>query len=220
MTATVVGVAADVSAVRCSTSSLRRALGSEGTLQPRRRAWRRSAASALAAAADDDRDRARRARVARSSRAATPAPRRTPWCRPPTAPASSRCRRSRASSRSRGGGNGSPNAACSRSHQPAPTPTNARPPVSASSVAAALAVMPGARNVTGVTSVPSSRPVPRPASAPSVTQGSGIGDQARSDLGDLDEVVHQGQTCEPGRVGRRREVASATRAGPRPTGSG
>ena len=91
--------------------------------------------------------------------------------------------RSSASSRSRGGGKGRPYAACSRSHQPAPTPTNARPPVSASRVAAALAVMPGARNVTGVTRVPSSSPVPRPASAPSVTHGSGIDDQARSTWG-------------------------------------
>ena len=91
--------------------------------------------------------------------------------------------RSSASSRSRGGGKGRPYAACSRSHHPAPTPTNARPPVSASRVAAALAVMPADRNVTGVTSVPSSSPVPRPASAPSVTHGSGIGDHARSTCG-------------------------------------
>ena len=50
-------------------------------------------------------------------------------------------------------------------------------------MAAAFAVMPGARNVTGVTRVPSSRPVPRPATAPSVTHGSGIEDQARSTCG-------------------------------------
>ena len=91
--------------------------------------------------------------------------------------------RSRSSSRCFGGGKSRPYAACSRSHQPAPTPTKARPPVSTSSVAAALAVMPGARNVTGVTRVPSSRPVPRPATAPRVTHGSGIEAQARSTCG-------------------------------------
>ena len=91
--------------------------------------------------------------------------------------------RSRSSSRCFGAGKSRPYAACSRSHQPAPTPTNARPPVSTSRVAAALAVMPGARNVTGVTRVPSSRPVPSPATAPRVTHGSGIGAQARSTCG-------------------------------------
>ena len=82
------------------------------------------------------------------------------------------------SSRSRAGGNGSPNPRCSRSHQPAPTPTNARPPERTSRVAAALAVTPGGRKVTGVTRVPSRSRVSRPASRPSVTQGSGIGSQA------------------------------------------
>ncbi len=81
------------------------------------------------------------------------------------------------------GGNGRPKAACSRSHQPAPTPQNARPPLSASSVAAALAVMPGARYVTGVTSVPSRKSVVSPASMPSVTHGSGIGSHARPTCG-------------------------------------
>ena len=90
---------------------------------------------------------------------------------------------SNASSRSPAGGNGSPKAACSRSHQPAPTPTNARPPVSASSVAAAFAVTPAGLKVTGVTSVPNRRRVSRPATSPSETHGSGIGSQARSTWG-------------------------------------
>ena len=72
---------------------------------------------------------------------------------------------------------------CSRSHQPAPTPTNALPPVSAERVAAALAVTPGARNVTGVTRVPSCSRVVEAASAPSVTHGSGIGSHARPTCG-------------------------------------
>ena len=91
--------------------------------------------------------------------------------------------RSSSSSRSFAVGNGSPYAACSRSHQPAPMPTNARPPVRADSVAAALAVTPAGRKVTGVHSVPSSRPVPSPASAPRVTHGSGIGSHARPTWG-------------------------------------
>ena len=62
-------------------------------------------------------------------------------------------------------------------------PQKARPPLSTSSVATALASTPGARKVTGVTSVPSRRPVPRPASRPRVTNGSGIGSQARSTCG-------------------------------------
>ena len=120
--------------------------------------------------------------------------------------------RSRASSRSRGGGKGRPYAACSRSHQPAPTPTNARPPVSASRVAAALAVMPGGRNVTGVTSVPSSSPVPRPASAPRVTHGSGIGDQARSTCGIWMRWSISASPAKP--------ASSAARATPRSQASG
>ena len=87
------------------------------------------------------------------------------------------------SSRAAAAGNGSPNAACSRSHQPAPIPQNARPPVSTSSVATALARIPGARKVTGVTRVPSRIPGASPASRPSVTHGSGIGSQARSTCG-------------------------------------
>ncbi len=90
---------------------------------------------------------------------------------------------SSASRRSRAGGKGMPYAACSRSHHPAPTPTNARPPDSASRVAAALAVIPAGRKVTGVTSVPSRSRVSRPATRPSVTHGSGIGSQARSTCG-------------------------------------
>ena len=90
---------------------------------------------------------------------------------------------SSASSRSRAGGKGIPYAACSRSHHPAPTPTNARPPVSASSVAAALAVMPAGRKVMGETSVPRRSRVSRPATSPRVTHGSGIGSQARSTCG-------------------------------------
>ena len=58
-------------------------------------------------------------------------------------------------------------------------PTNERPPVSAESVAAAFAVTPAGRKVTGVQSVPRSSPVPRAATAPRVTQGSGIGSHAR-----------------------------------------
>ena len=45
-------------------------------------------------------------------------------------------------------------------------------------MAAALAVMPGWRKVTGVHRVPSRSPVPRAATAPSATHGSGIGSQA------------------------------------------
>ena len=90
-----------------------------------------------------------RSRVGTSSRAGRPAARRTPWCRGPTAPASSRSRSRARSSRSAAGGNGSPKARCSRSHQPAPTPQNARPPEITSRVATALAVMPGGRKVTG-----------------------------------------------------------------------
>ncbi len=76
-----------------------------------------------------------------------------------------------------------PKAACSRSHHPAPIPRKARPPVSADRVAAALAVIPGCRKVTGVQSVPSRSPVPRPATAPSATHGSGIGSHARPTWG-------------------------------------
>ena len=136
----------------------------------------------LAAAADDDRDLGHRARVAGRLRQ-----------RDPLAPVGlvPGCQRARSvsmavSSRSSlagAGGNGRPNAACSRSHQPAPMPQNARPPLSASSVATVLARIPGARNVTGVTSVPRRRPGSRPASIPSVTQGSGIGSQARPTCG-------------------------------------
>ena len=91
--------------------------------------------------------------------------------------------RSSSSRRSPARGNGSPYAACSRAHQPAPIPTKARPPVSAERVAAAFAVTPAGRKVTGVHSVPRSRPVPSPASAPSVTHGSGIGSHARPTWG-------------------------------------
>ena len=89
----------------------------------------------------------------------------------------------RASSRSRSLGKSSPYAWCSRSHQPAPSPQNARPPLSTSRVAAALAMMPGARKVTGETRVPSRSRVSSPASRPRVTHGSGIGSQARSTWG-------------------------------------
>ena len=93
-------------------------------------------------------------------------------------------RRLQRSSRSRGGGNGRPNAACSRSHQPAPTPTNARPPVSASSVATALAVMPGRPE--RHRRAPACRAAGRcrgRRAGPSVTHGSGIGSQARPTCG-------------------------------------
>ena len=44
-------------------------------------------------------------------------------------------------------------------------------------------MIPGARKVTGETSVPNRSRVSRPASSPRVTQGSGIGSQARSTCG-------------------------------------
>ena len=113
---------------------------------------------------------------------------------------------SRASRRSRAGGKASPWARCSRSHQPAPMPTNARPPVSADRVAAALAVMPAERNVTGVHSVPSRSPVPTPARAPSVTHGSGIGSQARPTWGIWIRWSISGEAGEPGLVGRPRDA--------------
>src|SRR5215217_5151806 len=69
---------------------------------------------------------------------------------------------------------------CARSPK---RPQNARPPLRASSVATILAMIPGARKVTGETSVPSRSFVSRPASRPSVTQGSGMGSQARSTCG-------------------------------------
>ena len=87
------------------------------------------------------------------------------------------------SSRSRAGGKSIPYAACSRSHQPAPRPQKARPPLSTSRVAAVLAITPAGRRVTGETRVPSRSDVSRPASRPRVTQGSGIGSQARSTWG-------------------------------------
>ncbi len=76
-----------------------------------------------------------------------------------------------------------PNAACSRAHQPAPKPQKARPPLSASRVATVLAMMPGARKVTGETSVPSRSSVSRPARKPRLTHGSGSGSQARPTCG-------------------------------------
>ena len=91
--------------------------------------------------------------------------------------------RSRSSSRSRAGGKAMPYAACSRSNHPAPMPTKARPPVSADSVAAAFAVTPAGRKVTGVQRVPSSSPVPAAAIAPRATHGSGIGSHARPTWG-------------------------------------
>jgi hypothetical protein len=87
------------------------------------------------------------------------------------------------SSRCPAGGNGRPKAACSRSHQPAPRPQNARPPLSASSVATVLASSPGARKVTGLTRVPSRIRLVTPASKPSVTHGSGMSSQARPTWG-------------------------------------
>ena len=149
----------------------------------RRRAGPRSAASALARAADDDRDLGQPGAGSRSSPAARPARPGRPWCRAATAPAASRwpSRAGRAGPARAGTAGRTP--ACSRSHQPAPMPQNARPPLSASSVATVLARMPGARNVTGVTSVPRRRPGSRPASMPSVTHGSGIGSQARPTCG-------------------------------------
>ena len=84
--------------------------------------------------------------------------------------------------------------------------------MSTSRVAAALAVMPGARNVTGVTRVPSSRPVPRPATAPRVTHGSGIEVPGPVHLRDLDEVVHhrRARRSRPRRRPGRRRVSQAS----------
>ena len=62
-------------------------------------------------------------------------------------------------------------------------PRKTRPPLRADRVAAALAVMPGSRKVTGVHSVLSRSPVPSPATAPSATHGSGIGSHARPTCG-------------------------------------
>ena len=86
-------------------------------------------------------------------------------------------------SRSAGGGKGTPYAACSRSHQPAPTPQNAAPPVRTSSVARALARIPGARRDRGETSVPSRRPGTAPASKPRATKGSGRSSHSRPTWG-------------------------------------
>ena len=80
------------------------------------------------------------------------------------------------------------------------------PAESADSVAAALAVMPGARKVTGVTSVPSwsrvVRPRERPASPTARDRLPGA-----ADLRDLDEVVHEREAGEPGLLGGRGDVA-------------
>ena len=62
-------------------------------------------------------------------------------------------------------------------------PQNARPPLSTSRVAAAFASRPGECSDNGLTSVPSSSRVGRPASRPSVTHGSGIGSQVRPTCG-------------------------------------
>ena len=111
------------------------------------------------------------------------------------------------SSRSAAAGKGSPYAACSRSHQPAPMPRNARPPESASRVAAAFAVTPAGRNVAGVHE--------RAQLQPGVQAGDqaeghpGLGDRLPGgvDLGDLDQVVHQRQPGEPRLVRRQRHLA-------------
>ena len=71
-----------------------------------------------------------------------------------------------------------------------------------------------------MTSVPSRRRVSRPASRPSVTHGSGIGSQARADLRDLDQVVHQREAREARLVRGEGDAAQPAPPGPRPTGSG
>ena len=113
------------------------------------------------------------------------------------------------------------NAACSRSHQPAPMPQNARPPLSASRVATVLARIPGARNVTGVTSVPRRRPGSRPASIPSVTHGSGIGSQARPTCGIWIRWSISAIPCKPASAAARATAASQAPGlpGPHPTGT-
>ena len=111
---------------------------------------------------------------------------------------------SRASSRSRAGGNGRPYAACSRSHHPAPTPTNARPPVSASSVAAALAVMPGRPE--GDRGDEGAQPEPGVEAGDQPERHPRLRDRLPGpvDLRDLDEVVHHREPGEPGLVGGQR----------------
>ena len=120
---------------------------------------------------------------------------------------------SSSSSLARAGGNGRPKPACSRAHQPAPMPQNDRPPLSASRVATVLARIPGARNVTGVTSVPRRRPGSRPASIPSVTHGSGIGSQARPTWGIWIRWSISAIPCRPASAAARATEASQC-AGP------
>ena len=95
-----------------------------------------------------------------------------------------------------GGGNGMPYAACSRSNQPGADPTKARPPVSADSVAAAFAVTPARRKVTGVQRVPRSQPGVERRRAPERDPRLGDRVPGPADLGDLDQVVHQRQPGE------------------------
>ena len=79
--------------------------------------------------------------------------------------------------------------------------------MSTSSVAAALAMMPGARKVAGVQSVPSSRSVP--SAAKRSERHPRLGDRVPrpSDLRDLDQVVHQGDAGEAGVRRRERDAA-------------
>ena len=110
------------------------------------------------------------------------------------------------SSRCAGGGKSNPYAACSRDHQPAPKPQKARPPLSASRVATVLAMMPGARKVTGETSVPSRSPVSRAARKPRLTHGSGNGSQARPTCGIWMRWSIRAMPGEPGLRGGRASV--------------
>ena len=67
-------------------------------------------------------------------------------------------------------------------------------------------MMPGARKVTGETSVPSRSRVSRPASSPRVTQGSGIGSQARSTCGIWIRWSIRARPAKPIRVRRPGQV--------------
>ena len=145
VTATSSWVATDgVAVARAAPRACGRALEVRGEVAAVAEPGRDPQRAPLAAAADDDRDPAGRAGVAGRLGQADPlAVVRLGAGRPQRPHRLDRRPRARRAARA-AGGNGRPYAACSRSHQPAPTPTNARPPVSASRVAAAFAVIAGA----------------------------------------------------------------------------
>ena len=191
---------------RGSAPTLASPASSEGTLQPSpSRAAMRSVR--VAPAADDDRDVTDRPGVARRLGQRDPLSGIRLGAGRPERPhrldRPARARRVALCAE----GNSRPYAACSRSHQPAPTPTKARPPDRADSVAAALAVMPGARKVTGVTSVPSWSRVVEAASAPRVTHGSGIGSHARPTCGIWMRWSMSARPAKPGLLGGPGHVA-------------